>query len=444
MSRRLLASAVLAPGLLALAALGTTLACDRSSGSSASAPSSAQPVPQAQPWTWHRIGDYMVIEGEVDRPTHLRLSGPSTDLRTAVDFGPVRWEFRSPLAGEPVTLEDEEGRRLAAWVLKGDGSEEAPAPLAAPAPAPRVAALAKAAPATARPEPRTRDQVPARKPLPAPSPALPPAVPQIPPPALPARALDGTWPGAGAAVNLTRGPRDRKVILLSFDGGSSDEAADEILTTLERRHIRTTIFLTGAFIERFPDVVRRIVADGHEVGNHTFDHPHFAPDFRRDPSWTEARVQDELLRADAAFYRLTGRPMDPFWRSPYGENTKEIRAWAEAIGYRHVGWSEGADSLDWATPKERRLYRSGDAILEKLHARMEKDGDGLIVLMHLGSDRPEADRPAAKLGAFIDRAQAEGWRFVTASEMLRLTGQPDWNRDRRLALLRLTAAAGGR
>ena len=437
MSRRPRASALLAPLLLGLAA---TMACDRGPGGGQPAAETAPAAPQPRPWTWHRLGDYTVIEGELDRPTHLVLSGPSTYLSTAADFGPVHWEFRSPVAGEPVTLEDGEGRRLAAWVLKGDGSEEAPAPFPAPAASPRRAALAPPPTALPRPEPRSREQAPARKPVQAPP--LPPS--PLPPSLLPPRALDGTWPGAGTAVNLTRGPRDRKVILLSFDGGSSDEAADEILTTLERRHIRTTIFLTGAFIERFPDVVRRIVADGHEVGNHTFDHPHFAPDFRRDPRWTEARVQDELLRADAAFYRLTGRPMDPLWRSPYGENTKEIRAWAEAVGYRHVGWSEGADSLDWATLRERRLYRSGDAILEKLHARMAKDGEGLIVLMHLGSDRPEADRPAAKLGAFIDRALAEGWRFVTASEMLRLTGQPDWNRDRRLALLRPTTAAGGR
>ncbi|HEU4950954.1 MAG TPA: polysaccharide deacetylase family protein [Holophagaceae bacterium] len=437
MSRRAAASILLVPVLLALAA---GMACDRTSGGQPAAETTAA-APQARPWTWHRLGDYTVVEGELDRPTRLVLSGPSTYLSTAADFGPVHWEFRSPVAGEPVTLEDGEGRRLAAWVLKGDGSEEAPAPFPAAAPAPRMAALTRPPAPLPRPEPRPREQAPARNPVP-PAPVRP-AEP-LPPAAPPPRALDGTWPGAGTAVNLTRGPRDRKVILLSFDGGSSDEAADEILTTLERRHIRTTMFLTGAFIERFPDIVRRIVADGHEVGNHTFDHPHFAPDFRRDPRWTEARVQDELLRADEAFFRLTGRPMDPLWRSPYGENTREIRAWAEAVGYRHVGWSEGADSLDWATPKERRLYRSGEAILEKLRARMARDGDGLIVLMHLGSDRPEADRPAARLGEFIDRAQAEGWRFVTASEMLRLAGQPDWNRERRLALLRPTTAAGGR
>jgi len=329
--------------------------------------------------------------------------------------------------GEPVSLKDSEGHLLASWVMKGRSSDEAP--LIA-----RAIAKAPAHTAPPRPVPMLIAKVAPH------GTKLPPRPEPIPVPPV----LTGTWPGAGGAYNLTRGPRNQKVILLSFDGGSSDEAADEILSTLEARHLRTTVFLTGAFIERFPEVVRRIVADGHEVGNHTFDHPHFAPDFRRDPRWGETRVQDELLRADEAFLSLTGRPMDPLWRSPYGENTKEIRAWAEAIGYRHVGWSEGADSLDWATPKERHLYRSGDAILEKLHARMAGDGDGLIVLMHLGSDRPAADRPAAKLGAFIDQARAEGWRFVTASEMLRLMGQPVWDRDRRAALLRQTSTAGGR
>jgi peptidoglycan/xylan/chitin deacetylase (PgdA/CDA1 family) len=403
------------------------------------APAPASAETQLRPWSWHRMGDYLVIDGELDHPTQLVLTGPSTRVAAAADFGPVHWELRSPVQGESVTLQDGEGRVLAAWVLKGQGSEDLPqvahaAPAPVPPPAPKAPVKPAPAPprlAAARREPAPSKPHPPRPPAPAPEPA-------------PLSGDSGGWPGAGGAFNLTRGPLGQKVILLSFDGGSSDEAADEILSTLESRHLRTTVFLTGAFIERFPDVVRRIVRDGHEVGDHTFDHPHFAPGFRRDPRWTEGRVQDELLRADEAFYRLTGRPMDPVWRSPYGENTKEIRAWAEAIGFRHVGWSDGADSLDWATAKDRRLYRSGGAILERLHARMAKEDGGLIVLMHLGSDRPEADRPAAKLGAFIDQARAEGWRFVTASEMLRLMGQPAWSRERRLALLQSTSGAGGR
>ena len=421
------------PRLLVPLALMALLACGTSKGPGAD----AAPAPQKPAWSWHRMGDYIVVDGEVDHATELQLSGPSTRLSTAADFGPVHWEFRSPVKGEPVTLKDAEGHLLATWVLKGKSSEEAAPVLVRKEAAPKVPAPrpAPAAPRVARITPPVHE---AAKPKAAPAP-----IPRPEPEPIEASA---GWPGAGEAFNLTRGPKGQKVILLSFDGGSSDEAADEILSTLEARRVRTTIFLTGAFIERFPDVVRRIVADGHEVGNHTFDHPHFAPDFRRDPRWSEARVQDELLRADEAFFRLTGRPMDPVWRSPYGENTKEIRAWVEAIGYRHVGWSDGADSLDWATAKDRRLYRSGGAILEHLHEKLRADGGGLVVLMHLGSDRPEADRPAAKLGAFIDRAQAEGWRFVTASEMLRLMGQPAWSRDRRVALLQSasTSAAGGR
>ena len=382
------------------------------------------------------MGDYIAIDGEVNHATHLTIIGPSTHVSTAADFGPVHWELRSPVLGEPVALKDADGKVLAEWVLKGKSSDEAPPWMAPAHSTAKATRLVKVQP----PAPAHREVV---KVAPPPPKSVPPPHPFTP---APTSMATGTWPGAGKALDLRRGPRNQKVILLSFDGGSSNEAADEILSTLESRHVRTTIFLTGAFIERFPDVVRRIVADGHEVGNHTFDHPHFAPDMRRDPKWSEGRVQDELLRADEAFYHLTGRPMDPLWRSPYGEQTREIRAWAESIGYRHVGWSDGADSLDWATPNEHRLYRSGDAILDKLHDRLERDGDGLIVLMHLGSGRPESDRPAAKLGAFIDQARKEGWRFVTATEMLRLMGQPAWDRSRRLALLRSgsTSTAGGR
>ncbi len=243
------------------------------------------------------------------------------------------------------------------------------------------------------------------------------------------------WPGMGEALNLTRGPGGQKRILLSFDGGSSAEVATEVLDLLKTRGVRTTLFLTGAFIQRYPTLVKRMVAEGHEIGNHTMNHPHFAPGMKRDPKWTRERVQRELLEADAALVRLLGRPMDPFWRAPYGEHTAEIRRWAEELGYRHVGWSEGADTLDWAGPKDRRLYRSGEAIVARLEKRLGRDGDGLIVLMHLGSARELGDRPTEGLGAFMDRARKEGWTFVSAGTILRDLGKPVWDPHQRLALL---------
>jgi peptidoglycan/xylan/chitin deacetylase (PgdA/CDA1 family) len=250
------------------------------------------------------------------------------------------------------------------------------------------------------------------------------------------------WPGMGEALNLTRGPGGQKRLLLTFDGGSSCEVAAEVLDLLKARGVRTTLFLTGTFIQRYPALVRRMAAEGHELGNHTMNHPHFAPGMKRDPKWTRERFQKELLDADAALVRTVGRPMDPYWRAPYGEHTAEISRWAEELGYRHVGWSEGADTLDWAGPKDRRLYRTGEAIVKRLEQRLGHDGDGLIVLMHLGSARELGDRPTEGLGAFMDRARKEGWSFVSAGTILRDLGKPVWNPQQRLALLTGNPAGG--
>jgi peptidoglycan/xylan/chitin deacetylase (PgdA/CDA1 family) len=279
------------------------------------------------------------------------------------------------------------------------------------------------------------------KPVPPPKP-VPVVVPQPVPPPKPAPAtttLAGSaalWPGCGSGVNLIRGAKGFRRVCMTFDGGSTCEVAVEVLDLLKERGIHTTFFITGDFVQKYPELVKRMVREGHEVGNHSFTHPHLAPGMKRDPLWTKERIQRELLDTDAAFLRLVGRPMDPLWRSPFGEQTPEIRKWVEELGYRHVGWSEGADTLDWATVKERRLYRTGNAILDRLHTRMEKqDGDGLIVLMHLGSGRPVGDRPAGVLGPFLDLAAKEGWHFVTIGDYVRSLGLPPWDPARRRSLL---------
>jgi len=136
--------------------------------------------------------------------------------------------------------------------------------------------------------------------------------------------------------------------------------------------------------------------------------------------------------------------MAPYWRAPYGEQTRELREWAEEIGFRHVGWSVGADTLDWATSAEKSIYRNGDAVLERLHARLSKgDSDGLIVLMHLGSGRTEMDRPSRKLGAFMDRARREGWQFVKVGNYLEDLHKPAWNPDSRLVMLEEKSSPSG-
>lgn len=428
------------------------------------------PPPQAAPWTWHKLGGLAVVEGEVQAPTELILEGPSIRLTCYAEPGPVHWEMYLPPEGEVATLHTASGRILAQFVFSTRPQPapppalpsspprakpaQAPAPVTrprppvappppVPLPAPAVRTRPQAQPAPARPLP-LRGAPPAWHPEahPAPLPLrkawtpLRPPAPPPPRPTLPPAPSEGVlWPGMGEGFNLVRGPRNRKQILLSFDGGSGDEVATEILDLLKAKGIHTTFFLTGRFIQHYPDIVRRMVAEGHEVGDHTMDHPHFAPGMRRDPAWTKARIQKELLEADAAFLRVTGRPMAPYWRAPYGEETPQIRRWAEEVGYRHVGWSEGADSLDWATRTTRGLYHPGPAIIARLERRLDHDADGLIVLMHLGSGRPAADRPAEELGAFIDRARAEGFTFVNAGTFFRELGKPVWDPRKRLALL---------
>ena len=480
-----------------LAGLGllTLPSCGRKSEAPAAVAEQA-PVALA-PWTWHSLGNLVVIEGEVAEDGDLILEGRSIRHTRAAELGPVRWELLRPPQGEGGTLKDGQGRVLATFTFKGDGEAPAekprllarakppvphpvlphrpePAPRPAPAPAPKPTHAPAPKPTLApRPQPPEAPATPAPAPSStslriaavAPMPkagnrrsplsplTLEPAQPKapeperarpVPPPVSVAAPTVGTWPGVGEALNLTHGNRAQRRILLSFDGGSNSEGAAEILDALKVRGIRTTLFLTGTFIKKFPALVRRMAAEGHELGNHTTNHPHFAPDMRRDPKWTRERIQEELLSADRALVDLLGRPMDPVWRAPYGEHTAEIRRWVEELGYRHVGWSEGADSLDWATPKERKLYRSGDAILQRLQIRIQKDGGGLIVLMHLGSDRDEHDRPSGKLGAFIDRARASGWAFVTAGELLKGMGKPAWDPNPRLALLQRSGSAGAR
>lgn len=391
--------------LAALALLGLQ-ACRRSTP-----PPPAPPREDAAlaPWSWHALGGILVVEGETDRPLELHLKGRFMDERRRVEYGPVRWELYRPPPGEVAELRGD-GRLLARWDFDAPAPEAAPLPAPVPAP-PAPAPKAPPPPAVQKPQPVPPKPMPRPETPPVPRPAA--AVRPTPPFPQP------TEPRSGAPLNLLRGPRGGRRVALTFDGGSSSEVATEVLDALQARNLRTTVFLTGAFIRRFPELVRRMAREGHEVGNHTFSHPHLAPAGRRDPAWTRARFQAELRDTEQAFAALTGRSMAPLWRAPYGEHTAELRAWAEELGYRHVGWSEGADTLDWATARDRRLYRTGDAILARLRARMARqDGDGLIVLMHLGSARPAEDRPAQGLGAFLDASLHAGWRFVPVSEYL--------------------------
>jgi len=224
-----------------------------------------------------------------------------------------------------------------------------------------------------------------------------------------------------AVPDFTRGLVDRREIVVSFDAGSSDRGAREILNALRERGIRTTIFLTGEFVRRYPELALRIASDGHEVGNHTDTHPHlttFAEDGRQA---TRSRVDraflmGELWRTASVYRETTGREMAPLWRAPYGEENAQIRRWAAEAGYWHVGWTggrAGLDGLDWVSDPGSPAYRTSLKVVERLVSHAENGG---VVLLHLGSDR--ADPIAPRIPELLDSLRGRGFRLARASEML--------------------------
>ena len=221
--------------------------------------------------------------------------------------------------------------------------------------------------------------------------------------------------------DVTRGPVDRRDILVSFDAGSSARGAKEILEALRARGIRTTMFLTGDFIRRYPDLTRQVAADGHEVGNHTDTHSHlttYAEDGRQATRTgiDRAFLSGELTRTALLYRETTGRSMAPLWRAPFGEHNNEIRRWAAQAGYWHVGWTggrAGLDGLDWVSDPASPAFRSSQRVVSRLIANAENGG---IVLLHLGSDRD--DPVALRIPDLLDGLSRHGFRFARASEFL--------------------------
>jgi peptidoglycan/xylan/chitin deacetylase (PgdA/CDA1 family) len=227
------------------------------------------------------------------------------------------------------------------------------------------------------------------------------------------------------AYDLSRGPHDQKKLMLTFDGGSDEDAeAPLILDILKREKVRATLFLTGQFVEQHPDLVKRALAEGHEIGNHSDTHPHLTTIAFNGRQNTLAGIDRaflvrQLKTADDKYFALTGRHFSPYWRAPFGEHNPEIRGWAYAAGFTHVGWSTGLDTLDWENDPTSKLFHTPEEMRSKILEREAAGGlTGGIILMHLGTGRTAAEGTPVILPGLIEELRARGYSFSTASEML--------------------------
>ena len=193
------------------------------------------------------------------------------------------------------------------------------------------------------------------------------------------------------------GSSTEKVAYLTFDSGYENGATGKILDVLQRHQVPAAFFLVGNYIEKNPDLVRRMVAEGHTVGNHTMHHPDMSA--ISDP---EAFAR-ELGDLEALYQQVTGQEMAKFYRPPQGLYSETNLAMAQKLGYRTVFWSLAY--VDWNNDAQPTPEQAFSKLLPRMH-------NGAVVLLHSTSQTN-----AQILDELLTRWKQEGYRFAPIEEL---------------------------
>lgn len=163
------------------------------------------------------------------------------------------------------------------------------------------------------------------------------------------------------------GDTSQKVIYLTFDCGYENGYTASILDTLKKHNAPAAFFVVGNMIESAPDLIRRMVAEGHIVGNHTYHHPDMSS------ISDQAAFQKELESLEALFQETTGQTMSKYYRPPQGKYNVENLRQAKALGYKTILWSLAY--VDWYVDDQPTPEQAYSKLLPRIH-------DGAIVLLH--------------------------------------------------------------
>jgi peptidoglycan/xylan/chitin deacetylase (PgdA/CDA1 family) len=198
---------------------------------------------------------------------------------------------------------------------------------------------------------------------------------------------------------IVHGDRSCKMVALTYDAGSGADGAEAILDMLKRHSLKVTFFLTGKWVEKYPDLAKRIAEEGHEIANHTYSHP----DLTKLP---DAEVVKQIKDGEEAIIRVTGKDPKPLFREPYGAFSDHERRLVRQAGYSYsIYWD--LDTLDWQFP-------GVDAEVAKI---MKAQG-GSVVLMHLNV--PDSAVASDKA---IPLLQEKGYAIVPVFQLLQCSGQ---------------------
>ena len=192
-------------------------------------------------------------------------------------------------------------------------------------------------------------------------------------------------------------PKGGKVLYLTFDAGYENGFTAEILDILKKQEIPAAFFLVGDYLERNADLVRRMVQEGHIVGNHTMNHP----DMSKVPS--REAFEKELQAVEALYEDITGQTMPKFYRPPQGLYSGENLEMAKELGYKTVFWSLAY--ADWDNDHQPNPEEAVEKLIRRTH-------DGAVILLHATSKTN-----AQILDRLITRWKDMGYRFAPLTEL---------------------------
>lgn len=209
------------------------------------------------------------------------------------------------------------------------------------------------------------------------------------------------WERKYEGVFVLSASRESRKVALTFDDVPDPRFTPQVLDVLKRKGVRASFFVVGTRARKYPDLVKRIHREGHDIGNHSYSHP----DFSKMPL---ARVQEQILRAEAAIAAAVGfRPR--LVRPPYGEIVPRQLEWAKKRGYTVVNWD--VDSSDWRQLSANQVFRNVTRAVRP----------GSVVLMHAGGgDGQNLSGTVAALPRIIDWLREHDYEPVALTELLNL------------------------
>ena len=193
------------------------------------------------------------------------------------------------------------------------------------------------------------------------------------------------------------GDTSEKVLYLTFDAGYENGCTAQILDTLKKHNVKAAFFLVGNYIQRNADLVRRMVQEGHTVGNHTMHHPDMSKlsDFNA--------FSRELSDLAELYEQTVGQPMPRYYRPPQGIYSEENLKMAQQLGYRTVFWSLAY--VDWNNDAQPSREQALSKLLPRTHP-------GAVVLLHSTSKTN-----AEILDELLTKWEEAGYRFGTVEEL---------------------------